>query len=125
MSKNLSIITSLIMASGIALGAFGAHGLKEIVTPERLQVYEKGVLYHLVHGLALLILSVSNINIPSKLRNRIYFLMLTSLLIFSGSLYILVITDTSWLGAITPIGGAGLIFSWIYLAFLLNRSNNQ
>lgn len=108
-------LASVLGALGVLAGAFGAHGLKDQVTPERLAVWETAARYHLLHAILLVGLSL----LPS-LRPLTARLLLTGILIFSGSLYLLVLTDRGWLGAITPIGGLCLIAGWGSLA--LGRS---
>jgi uncharacterized membrane protein YgdD (TMEM256/DUF423 family) len=110
-------LSSLLLAIGVACGAFGAHGLKHSISPEYLTIWEKAVLYQLIHSLGALFLSSTDaLKIPSSRLRTITWLMIGSTCIFSGSLYLLVLTNTKWLGAITPIGGAGFIISWLLLA---------
>ena len=110
------------MATGVAFGAFGAHALKDAVSPGDLQIWEKAVLYQLVHGVSALVLTSSEQIIPrASNRSRAAALMLTSVCIFSGTLYLLVLTGHRWLGMITPIGGMGFILSWLYVAFQVLR----
>jgi uncharacterized membrane protein YgdD (TMEM256/DUF423 family) len=99
-------------ALGVALGAFGAHGLKRVVDdPHLLEVWDTGARYHLVHAVALLALSaVPN---PPPWTARLWG---AGVVVFSGSLYVLALTDQRWLGAITPIGGVLLIAGWVSLA---------
>jgi uncharacterized membrane protein YgdD (TMEM256/DUF423 family) len=86
---------------GVAAGAFGAHALRDHLTPDRLAIYQTGVQYHLLHALAMVaISSVSGIRV-----GRIGWLFLLGILIFSGSLYLLAITGVKWWGAVTPLGG--------------------
>ena len=109
-------------ASGVTVGAFGAHGLKAIVSPPMLSIWQTGAHYQLVHALALLVLSLFMLNNP-YLTQRSQWLKwvagcwLAGTAIFSGSLYALVLTATPQLGAVTPIGGALLIFGWLLLMF--------
>ena len=86
---------------------------------ERLDVYNKAVLYHLINsiGLLLVVLLAKQELIPEGRSSLIFSILLTGIIFFSGSLYILVITDTPWLGAITPIGGVLFIAGWLLLSF--------
>lgn len=105
------------MAIAVALGAFGAHGLKEILSDEMLDIYETGVTYHFYHAIGLLIIGLVSQHITdSTILQWSGWLMLSGIVIFSGSLYILSISDIRWLGAITPVGGLCFIISWILLA---------
>jgi uncharacterized membrane protein YgdD (TMEM256/DUF423 family) len=106
-----------LAALGVAAGAFGAHGLKTMVPPARLITFQTGVRYHLFHALGLMLLSALeathpnlDVDLPGKL-------LAIGVLLFSGSLYLLVLTNTPWLGAITPLGGLALISGWGLLAY--------
>ncbi len=96
----------------VAFGAFGAHGLHDLlVKNDRVDVWNKAALYHLVHA-AVMLLIASREPMP-KLAWRLFF---AGVVIFSGSLYALAITNIQWLGAITPIGGGCLLAGWLTLA---------
>lgn len=115
--KSLIIIGSIFMALAVAFGAFGAHIVQDMLTPDRFQVYQTAVEYHFYHALGLLLIGVASYH----LENSIWLkwsgrLIIVGTLIFSGSLYALTLTDTRWLGAITPLGGVALILGWIFLA---------
>jgi len=99
--------------SAVTLGAFGAHGLREHLTPPMLEVYRTGVLYHLVHALAVLAIALG----ADRLRRPrlIATLFACGIAIFSGTLYLLAITSRGWLGAVTPIGGLLLLAGWLAL----------
>ncbi|WP_340104614.1 DUF423 domain-containing protein [Rhodohalobacter sp. 8-1] len=118
-AKTTLISGSIFMALAVAFGAFGAHIVEGMLTPERFEVYKTGVDYHFYHALGLLILGAISINIPennNKWLSWSGYCLTAGILIFSGSLYLLTLTDTGWLGAITPIGGLAFIFGWIFLA---------
>jgi len=95
------------------IGAFGAHGLKAILTSEQLAIYHTGVDYQFVHALTLLLLGALATQHSSKAWQLAATLFICGVFIFSGSLYLLVLTNTSWLGAITPVGGMSFIAGWI------------
>ena len=101
---------------GVVLGAFGAHGLRARVTPDMLAVFETGVRYHLIHALGLLAVAWAASRWPAAWVSAAGWLLVAGIVIFSGSLYLLVMTGTRWLGAITPIGGLCLIAGWAVLA---------
>jgi uncharacterized membrane protein YgdD (TMEM256/DUF423 family) len=107
-------ISALVIALAIILGAFGAHGLKDILDEYSKAVYEKATFYHFANGLGLLI--VATITPAPKHKNWICGLLLLGITVFSGSLYLLAITGIKILGAITPIGGMTLIIAWLLLA---------
>ncbi len=114
---SLLITGSFFMALGVIFGAFGAHVVQDLLTPERFAVYQTGVEYHFYHALGLLILGTITHTISvNRWLNYSGYCMIAGILIFSGSLYLLTLTDTGWLGAITPFGGIAFIFGWIFLA---------
>ena len=93
---------------GVALGAFGAHGLAELLEARgRMGTWETAVFYHLVHAVALLAGAATGIF--GRLAGWCF---LVGVVIFSGSLYLLCLTDLKWLGAITPLGGVALLAGW-------------
>ena len=109
-------IGSILGALGVALGAFGAHGLKSRVGPDLLVVWETAVKYHLVHVLALLATAWASERWAGGWTQAAGWLFVIGIAVFSGSLYVLVLTGQRWLGAITPIGGVAFIAGWIALA---------
>ena len=115
-SNRIISLSALLMSLAVMIGAFGAHALEEVVSAERLETWETAVLYHFIHALALLLIGILRKDDSAKQLNWATYLMLSGILIFSGSLYLLVLTDTSWLGAITPIGGISFIAAWSLLA---------
>lgn len=118
MSRFFLLVGALSAGLAVVLGAFGAHTLEARVTPERLAVFETGVRYQMYHGLGLLFLAWAAQQWPGWQITWAGYLFLAGILIFSGSLYLLVLTDTPWLGAITPIGGLCFIAGWLLLVWL-------
>ena len=115
--KTFVIIGSLSGFSGVALGAFGAHGLKARVSPEMLTVWQTGVQYHLVHALALLLIGILCQLLPeASLARSAGWMMLIGTLLFSGSLYVMVLSGVRALGMITPLGGVAFLIGWLLLA---------
>ena len=112
---------ALFGLSGVMIGAFGAHGLKALLTADQLAIYHTGVDYQFVHALALLLLGALAQHQTPKAWQLAATLFIAGVFIFSGSLYLLVLTDTSWLGAITPIGGMSFIAGWAALLWGLRR----
>ena len=111
------LLGALSGAAGVALGAFGAHALRSHMTPERQSVFETGVRYQLIHALALLFVGIGAGNIPNGVwLGAAGWLFVVGTILFSGSLYLLVLSDRRWLGAITPFGGIALILGWLCLA---------
>ena len=96
----------------VALGAFGAHGLQDLLIKSgRIATWETAAHYHLVHSVVLLLIAA----LP-PFRRAAWWLMLAGVVIFSGTLYTLALTNLTWLGAITPLGGVGLLAGWLALA---------
>ena len=112
---------ALFGLSGVMIGAFGAHGLKALLNADQLAIYHTGVDYQFVHALALLLLGALAQHQTPKAWQLAATLFIAGVFIFSGSLYLLVLTDTSWLGAITPIGGMSFIVGWAALLWGLRR----
>jgi uncharacterized membrane protein YgdD (TMEM256/DUF423 family) len=121
---NWSAIAAVFLALAVGLGAFGAHGLKARLDPNHLDIYKTAVLYHFLHALGLLVVSVmpKTGTISAQSANTVCWLLAAGILIFSGSLYALSITGVNLLGAITPIGGVAFIAAWVLLAFKLARN---
>ena len=116
--QKFALFTGSINAMlAVMLGAFGAHGLKDRLTGEMLAVYQTGVQYHFYHSLGLIIIGIIAFHVPaSGLMKWSAGIMLAGIILFSGSLYLLAITDLRWLGMITPLGGTAFIISWLLLA---------
>ena len=97
----------------VALGAFGAHGLKATFEANgNLPIWQTAASYHLVHAVVLVLLATR-----ATIARWSFILFSVGILIFSGSLYLLAVTNIKWLGAITPIGGLCLLAGWLVLAF--------
>src|SRR5438046_1844142 len=105
---NWSMVGSILMAAAVALGAFGAHGLRDKLDAYSMGVYEKAVFYHFIHAIGMLIAARSPL---------VCWLLLAGIAFFSGSLYLLAVTGHRMLGAITPIGGVFFIAAWLVFAW--------
>ena len=105
--------TKLIVAGifgflAVAIGAFGAHGLKSILSEKMIQTYNTGVLYHLVHSAVLLALALTD-----KVKfNKSFYMIMTGIILFSFSLYIYAVTGITFLAMITPFGGVSFLIGW-------------
>ena len=112
----MSAVTLLRIAAAfcfvaVALGAFGAHALKATLQSSgMLDAWNKAVLYHFLHSIALLALALHGAG-----NRAAYFLLVAGILFFSGSLYAMALTNIRWLGAITPIGGVCFLAGWAWL----------
>ncbi|MBX9868669.1 MAG: DUF423 domain-containing protein [Burkholderiaceae bacterium] len=105
------------MLIAIGAGAFGAHGLKNILSPDMLAVWQTAVQYQLIHGLAMLLIVALGAHLSRPHLHRIGWLFFAGVVIFSGSLYALALTGIKILGAITPIGGLAFLFAWAGLVW--------
>jgi len=120
------IITgSVLMSFAILIGAFGAHSLKDKITTEYLTIFETGVKYHIYHALGIIIVSLCGLQFPSVSLHFSCILFIVGIILFSGSLYILSITEIKWFGAITPIGGISFILGWMLAAYKLYQGGTQ
>ena len=113
----LLIIGSLFAALSVLLGAFGAHGLKNRLSMEDLAIFETAVRYQMYHALGILLMGVASFYLTEKLVSIPAYFLILGIIIFSGSLFLLVFTNLRWVGAITPIGGLCLIIGWLLLAY--------
>ena len=120
---NWGVVASILLALAVGLGAFGAHGLRDRLDAYHLDIYKTAVLYHFLHALGMLIVGVlpKSGTFPPESAEPVCWLLLAGILIFSGSLYLLAITGTRALGAITPFGGVAFILAWALLAWKLMR----
>lgn len=114
--KLFAMLGAINMALGVILGAFGAHSLKSILAAEQLTVYHIAVQYQIYHALGLLLVAALQIPFPrsSGLRTGGW-LLVAGIILFSGSLYIMALTGWSWLGPLTPVGGACFIIGWLWI----------
>ncbi len=101
--------------TGVALGAFAAHGLKAQLTPEYLAVFQTGVHYQMLHALALLLVALLAQHLPQRLLRLAGGFFVAGILLFSGSLYALTLVGLGKLGLITPIGGVCFLAGWLCL----------
>lgn len=107
-------IAAINMAIAVALGAFGAHGLKNMVSAQQLEWWQTATLYLFVHALGLLLVGVL-IRLKSATQTTAWLLQI-GIVIFAGSLYAMTLGAPRWFGAITPIGGVLMITGWLWLA---------
>jgi uncharacterized membrane protein YgdD (TMEM256/DUF423 family) len=119
MDQFFFVLGSLLAGVGVALGAFGEHGLRKRLPPERVETFETGVRYHMYHALALIGVSFAITNWAfSYLPPIAGWLFIAGILLFSGSLYLLSLTGRRWLGVITPLGGVAFILGWLCMALV-------
>lgn len=123
-SAHFISIPAAALALAVLLGAFGAHGLKDVLDTYHREVYEKAVFYHFTNSLGALVVGLAGAAsvLPRTLCSRVCILLLVGVVLFSGSLYLLAVTGHSWLGAITPFGGLSFIVAWSLLAWGSRRA---
>ncbi len=118
------IIAAINMFIAIGAGAFGAHGLKRILSADMLAVWHTAVTYQIAHALGLFIVTLLSYKLATPLLSWSAYLMLGGIILFSGSLYILSLTGLRPLGAITPIGGVLFMVSWLLVIIAACKADN-
>lgn len=129
MGRKVIVIGALLGALGVCLGAYGAHGLKNIVTESQVATFEIGVRYQMYHAFFLLFLGICSF-ITDRTKKTITILVLLGIFFFSGSIYVLTLKDlininTAFIGPITPIGGLLLISAWVTMAIKVFKSRKN
>ena len=127
MDKKIISTAAILGMIAIILGAFGAHALKKVLTIDQLATFETGVKYQMYHALFLLLIGILT-DVAQKTKQKIYYLTLSGVVLFSGSIYLLATNDLTTfnfkiIGFVTPIGGLLLILAWG--ALLLNYFNKK
>jgi uncharacterized membrane protein YgdD (TMEM256/DUF423 family) len=115
MDKTFLLIGALAGFLGVALGAFGAHGLRGRLSPDMLAVFETGVRYHMYHALAIILVGLIAARLDGWLIRAAGWCFSAGIVLFSGSLYSLSISGITILGAITPLGGLAFLLGWSFL----------
>jgi uncharacterized membrane protein YgdD (TMEM256/DUF423 family) len=115
------ILGCLFAFTAVGAGAFGAHALRARLPADLLAVFETAARYQMYHALGLLAAAWASAQWPGSQATLAGWLFTAGILIFSGSLYLLALTGTRWLGAITPIGGLAFLLGWILLAWAAGR----
>jgi uncharacterized membrane protein YgdD (TMEM256/DUF423 family) len=115
MLRGYLLLAALFGFTGVGLGAFAAHGLKNRLSAEYLAIFQTGVTYQLVHALALLAVALLTVHVPGRLTTWAGALFCLGIVLFSGSLYVLTLTGISKLGIVTPFGGLAFLAGWFCL----------
>ncbi|HVO97380.1 MAG TPA: DUF423 domain-containing protein [Bryobacteraceae bacterium] len=120
-----AFIAAILMALGVALGAFGAHVLKDRFDAYSMGIWEKAVFYHFVHALGMLIVAALTraAALSESAGASVSALLLAGIVLFSGSLYTLALSGLKVLGAVTPFGGVAFIAAWLMLAYHLLKAS--
>ena len=124
MDRVFITIGALSAFIGVAAGAFGAHALRDRLSAAMLQTFQTGVTYQMYHALALIGVGIllGRFSVDGSVwLTASGWLFVVGTVLFSGSLYALALSGTTWLGAITPLGGLGFLVAWLLLAFAFIR----
>lgn len=124
-NRNILLAGAVFMALGVLLGAFGAHALKKMLSPEMLVVYKTGVEYQFYHAIGLFAIGLVGFHIESKWLRWSGILLVVGIVLFSGSLYALSISGIKILGAITPIGGLSFVAGWVCLVVAVIKNSDH
>lgn len=118
--RRILLAGAFLAASGVALGAFGTHGLKASLGPAELGWWQTAVQYQLWHAVALV--AIAALSLPG--RGLPAALLAAGTILFSGTLYVMALTGLRWIGAVTPVGGTLLILGWLLLAWRVWRDRS-
>lgn len=121
MERVFAGLAAVLALVAVALGAFGAHGLRGRLTPPDLEIFETAVRYQMYHALALFGVAWVSARWPGGLAHAAGWFFVAGVVVFSGSLYLLVLSGQRWLGAVTPLGGLALLIGWAVLAWRIFR----
>ena len=121
---NWTATGAIALGLGVTLGAFGAHELRGRLDAYSIDVFERAVFYHFLHALGILIIpALERMGlVDAKAAGRACWLLLTGIVLFAGSLYLLAVTGHRMLGAVTPLGGVSFIAAWVVLALGARKS---
>lgn len=115
LAKKSLVLGSALLALAVLIGAFGAHGLKNMVQPEKLVTFETGVRYHFYHAIGLLILGILQQQFQTMKLTISHWALFLGVLLFSFNCYFYVVTDIKTFAMVVPIGGVAFIVGWIVL----------
>lgn len=118
------LIGSLLLGLAVLIGAFGAHGLKSMVTPEKLGTFETGVRYHFYHGFGLVLLGLISWHLPTLKTSVTFYSFIVGILLFSFNCYFYVLTGMKIFAMIVPVGGLLFVLGWMNLAWGIFKTKN-
>lgn len=123
MPTNFLFLSAICGFLGVAMGAFGVHGLKSVLTPSMLEIYKTGVSYQILHALGLGLIAILHQKTPTSLVLKwAGWLMFCGVIMFSGSLYTLSIFNNTGIGIVTPVGGIALLLAWVLVAIFAYKA---
>ncbi len=126
MKKTIFLIAAIFGGISIIIGAFGAHMFEDyLISIERVDTFDTSVSYQFYHVFFLLILALCYDLFNERFMRYAFYCCMMGLILFCGSLYLLCLTNNTFFGAITPIGGVSLIFGWIFFFLAIKKSKNQ
>jgi uncharacterized membrane protein YgdD (TMEM256/DUF423 family) len=123
-SRKILVTGFCLLGLAVLLGAFGAHGLKNLVTPEKLVTFETGVRYHFYHALGIVLIGLVHQLFPLIKIKISFILFLIGIVLFSFNCYLYVITGLKIFALIVPIGGTAFLIGWFQLAWQVHRFRN-
>lgn len=126
--QNRSLLATgcFLMFVAVAAGAFGAHGLKSVLSSDMLAIWQTAVLYQMIHSLGVIAVGLALLVCSDELAvwlKRCAYLMLVGMGLFCGSLYALAYSELRWLGAITPLGGVAFLAAWLTMTWAFFRKS--
>jgi uncharacterized membrane protein YgdD (TMEM256/DUF423 family) len=119
--RTFFVLGALLAGLAVAAGAFGAHALRDRLAPDMLAIFETAARYQMYHALALLGVAWATTRWPDSSAVLAGWCFVAGIVVFSGSLYVLALTGTRWLGAITPLGGLAFLAGWALLVWTVSR----
>ncbi|GIU13435.1 MULTISPECIES: DUF423 domain-containing protein [unclassified Shewanella] len=122
MRNGFLLLAALSGFIAVALGAFGAHGLKNVAPPELIAIFNLGVEYQFYHTFALIVVAFSGHWIKSRLLDWAGYLFIAGIILFSGSLYLYALIGAKWTGPVTPMGGVCFLLGWLLIAVAVWRN---
>jgi uncharacterized membrane protein YgdD (TMEM256/DUF423 family) len=125
MERRFISLGALLAGIGVAMGAFGTHGLREKVSERMLETWQTAVQYHVIHAVALVLVGVLAERFAAKALAAVGWLFVTGVILFAGTLYAYVLTGQKFLAMITPLGGVCFIVGWLFLSYKFLREGRR